>query len=117
MRKYAFIIAFVLLLAPPLLAYWLNGEPAELPGDPADRLVIATANNPDIRHEFRAAFSQWRIHKYGRPAQLVFLSIGGTNDIKRQIDTIYRQIRKNNNDALPPEDKMDVGIQVVWGGG
>jgi ABC-type Fe3+ transport system substrate-binding protein len=117
MRKFAFIAAFVLLLAPPLAAYWLNAQPARSKETGADRLVIVTANNQDIRNEFRWAFSKWHEQKYGRPVELVFLSVGGTNDIKRQIETIYRQIKQSNGGNLPAEDDMDVGIQLVWGGG
>ena len=79
--------------------------------------MIITPNGQEIRNEFRWAFADWHRQKYGRPVELEFLTPGGTTDVRRQLDTIYRAIRDAHGGALPPEDQVDTGIDMVWGGG
>lgn len=123
MRTVGYILGFVLLLIAPIGAHWMYRSssawaPVSSNGVAAsDRLVIITPNNEDIRNEFAWAFSDWHRQTYGQPVELQFLSPGGTSDIKRQLELTYRQIRAGNHDALPAEDQINTGIQLVWGGG
>jgi ABC-type Fe3+ transport system substrate-binding protein len=120
MRRYAFIVMFLVLLALPLMLRALsNGShmPGTAGSTAGDRLVIITSQTQDIRNEFRWAFADWHQLKYGEPVDLEFLSPGGSNDIKRQLDSFFRQVRASHGGSLPPQDSMDVGIDMVWGGG
>jgi len=120
MRRYGFLLVFIALLALPLvLRALVKSAPAVAPTVTAaqDRLVIITAQTPDIRNEFRWAFADWHQQKYGQRVDLEYLSPGGGNDIKRQLDNFYTQARAAHGGTLPPEDAMDVDIDLVWGGG
>ncbi|MGD0768233.1 MAG: extracellular solute-binding protein [Tepidisphaeraceae bacterium] len=117
MRRYGLILLFVVLLVAPLAVHAMKhtsvggGESSGL------RLVIITPHGQEIRNEFRWAFADWHRQKYGQPVELEFRTPGGTTDIRRQLDTIYRAIRDTHGGALPPEDQVDTGIDMVWGGG
>jgi ABC-type Fe3+ transport system substrate-binding protein len=121
MRRYCFIIAFLVLLLAPLLVHWLYGAASwrETRGwaSGAARLVIITPHDQDIRDEFRRAFADWHQRTYGQRVDLEFLSPGGTTDIKRQLQTIYGEIRKRHGGSLPDPEQTDVGIDLAWGGG
>ena len=120
MRKIVLMSAFFLLLAAPFLMRSLAGSG---PGSEAvidaqtPRLVVITPHDQDIRNEFRWAFADWHLKKYGQAVELDFLVPGGTSDVRRQLETIYRTIRASHGGALPPEDQIESGIQVAWGGG
>jgi iron(III) transport system substrate-binding protein len=116
MGRYGFILLFFAVLIGPLLAHALRRSEAGASGS-EDRLVIITPNGQEIRNEFRWAFADWHKEKYGRAVQLEFLTPGGTSDVRRQLDTIYRAIRDAHGGALPVEDQVDTGIDMVWGGG
>src|SRR5580698_8797161 len=116
MGRYGFILLFLAVLIGPLLARGLRGHEAGAAGS-EEKLVIITPHGQEIRNEFRWAFADWHRQKYGAPVELVFLTPGGTTDVRRQLDTIYRAIRDNHGGALPPEDQIDTGIDMVWGGG
>lgn len=118
MRRYGFIIAFAVLLIAPLAAHALHGawHPTRA-ADSGARLVIITPHEQDIRNEFRWAFADWHLRKYGEAVEVEYLNPGGTNDIRRELDLKYRAIREANGGALPPEDQIDIGIDLVWGGG
>ncbi len=73
--------------------------------------------NRDICNEFRWAFSDWHQKHYGYPVEIDYLTPGGTSDVKRQLDSIYRSIRAAHGGQLPPESQTDSGIQLAWGGG
>jgi ABC-type Fe3+ transport system substrate-binding protein len=120
MWRYGFILMFVALLALPLVLRAVGpgvAGPGPAGGAAGERLVIITAHTQDIRNEFRWAFADWHQRKYGRRVDLEYLSPGGANDIKRQLDNFYSQARASHGGSLPPEDSMDVTIDLVWGGG
>ena len=120
MRRYAYIAIFMVVLALPLVLRALSGAahtPGPANGAAGERLVIITPHPQDTRNEFRWAFADWHQRNYGRRVDLEFLSPGGSNDIKRQLDNYYSQVRASHGGSLPPEDSMDVGIDLVWGGG
>ncbi|HEX4053496.1 MAG TPA: extracellular solute-binding protein [Tepidisphaeraceae bacterium] len=118
MRRYGFIIAFAVLLIAPLAAHALHGawHPAPVVESGA-RLVIITPHEQDIRNEFRWAFADWHKRKYGQAIEVEYLTPGGTNDIRRELNLKYRAIREAHGGHLPPEDQIDLGIDLVWGGG
>ncbi len=118
MRRYGFIIGFAVLLIAPLAAHALRGvwNPTGASASGA-RLVIITPDDEDIRNEFRWAFADWHRRKYGEAVDVQYLNPGGTNDIRRELQLRYQAIRDANGGRLPPEDQIDIGIDLVWGGG
>jgi len=118
MGKYAYILLIAAMLIGPVVAHAVHGSgEASAPGGTEDRLIIITPDGQEIRNEYRWAFAQWHLVKYGTPVDLEFLTPGGTADIRRQLDTIYRAIRDAHGGNLPPENQVDIGIDMVWGGG
>lgn len=115
MRAYFYLFLFVVVLALPFAMHraLMRGHPEQAAG--AERLVIITPHNQDIRREFNHAFSAWHQKRYGAPVELVFLSPGGTNDIRRQLENIYSGWRDKASGRLPEEVPID--IDLVWGGG
>jgi iron(III) transport system substrate-binding protein len=118
MRKYGFIITFVILLIAPLVAHAIHGAwHSDIESASGNRLVIITPHAQDIRNEFRWAFADWHQKKYGDAVDIEYLNPGGTNDIRRELDLKYRALREANGGKLPPEDQVNIGIDLVWGGG
>jgi iron(III) transport system substrate-binding protein len=118
MRRYGFILAFVMLLIAPLAAHVLVGAWwHDSAAGAGARLVIITPNAQDIRNEFRWAFSDWHRKKYGEAVEVEYLNPGGANDIRRELELKYRAVREANGGSLPPEDQVNIGIDLVWGGG
>ncbi|MDP9175998.1 MAG: extracellular solute-binding protein [Planctomycetota bacterium] len=113
----AYILAFLLLLVVPLGIHWIHGSVESRSPSAEDRLVIITPNDTDIRNEFKWAFSDWHLQKYGQRVDIEYLSPGGTSDIKRELETIYRKIETDHGGTLPAKDAITVGIDMVWGGG
>ena len=52
---------------------------------PADKLVIISAHNESIRHEYEQAFRKFYREKTGREIELDFRSPGGSSDIVKYI--------------------------------
>ncbi len=66
MRKYGYIIAFIILLIAPLAAHALRGSwHATIVSGATERIVIITPHAQDIRNEFRWAFADWHQKQSG----------------------------------------------------
>ena len=117
MRRYVFLILFGVVLVAPFLLRWVigagSGTPSGASGD-GQRLVVVTPHNQDIRREFARAFDAWHRANYGHGVVIDYRTPGGTNDIKRLLETTYRVY-------LQPDGTFAAGmspdIHVVWGGG
>lgn len=116
MRRYAFIILFALVLVAPLVARLAMAPPQSRSsaGDGSLRLVVITPHNQDIRHEFARAFDRWHVEHYGQSVTLDYRTPGGTNDIERQLKSIFEPYRDAAG-KIPASVSTD--IDVVWGGG
>ncbi len=77
-------------------------------------MVVITPHNQDIRREFAAAFDRWHVKHYGQPLSLDYRTPGGTNDIERQLKSVFEPYR-NAAGKLPANVPAD--IDLVWGGG
>ena len=55
----------------------------------SDTLVIITAHNEAIRHEFARAFSSWHHERFGAPVKIDWRAIGGTTEIARYLAAEY----------------------------
>lgn len=119
-RVRAHVIAFfAVLLLPFVLRGWLgSSEPRARSSASAAvaELRIITPHNQDIRRAFELAFSDWHLERHGQPVAVTFLSPGGTNEIVRYLTDAYGEYRDAGGQLLP-EDRLNVGIDVVWGGG
>lgn len=119
-RVRAHLAAFFAVLLLPFLVRGLLGRGehrarANAGAAPVELRVI-TPHNQDIRRAFELAFSDWYLERYGRPVALTYLSPGGTNEIVRYLADAYGAYRGADGELLP-EEQVNVGIDVVWGGG
>lgn len=120
MSRYLYLILFAAVLVAPFVMRLTVAPPGSsaLNDRAADRrLVVITPHNQDIRRTFERAFGQWHAKKYGQTVAVDFRSPGGTNDIKRQLDTTYRRSRDVGTGKLPAPEQVAAEIDVVWGGG
>jgi len=98
---------FVLVVALPIA--W---RPAGAEVDPnAEKLVIVTPHNEQIRFEIGRAFGDWHKAKYGESVVIDWRAIGGTSDIERILLSKYA--------SLEDQGKLDEGsgFDLVFGGG
>jgi iron(III) transport system substrate-binding protein len=117
LKRLFWLMAFFVILALPMTMRAWEGPSATTGTSGAPVLVVVTPHPADIRNEFRWAFSDWHQQHYGYPVELEYLNPGGTSDVRRQLDTVYRAVRSAHGGALPAEDQIDTGMQIVWGGG
>ncbi len=119
-RLHAHFIAFALVLLLPFAVRVFLGR-GESRGRAersatALQLRVITPHNQDIRRAFEPAFSDWHLKHHGQPVAITYLSPGGTNDIVRYLKDLYGSYRDGSG-ALLPEQQVNTGIEVVWGGG
>ncbi len=106
MRRYGWIILFlVVLVTPGILRWWVGKAPAAPRGEL--QLVIISAHNEGIRREFGDAFSRWHQEKYGSPVYVDYRSYGGASEIVK-----FFQASKSVY-----ETQGTYKIDLVWGGG
>lgn len=123
-RLHGPLLAFsTVLLLPFFMRLWLaRSAPESAPSSAAPEvaetrmLSIITPHNQDIRRAFELAFTDWHRARFGEGVALTFLVPGGTNDIVRFLEDAYGSYREASG-ALPPEERINIGIDVVWGGG
>lgn len=105
--RWLILIAFLGLLAAP----FLFRRSTDLP-PPADarQIIILTPHNEQIRHEFGRAFEQWHEMHYGERVSVVWSVPGGTNDIRRMLESQF---------AAAARDGRPVGgnADLLFGGG
>ena len=119
MRRYLYILLFLVVLAAPFVLRAMMVKPADRPGSaiaggPARTLVVITPHNQDIRREFARAFKAWHAARFGEAVEVDYRTPGGTNDIRRQLADTYRSWRLHDG-SLDPRFVPDA--HVVWGGG
>jgi len=57
----------------------------------AVQLAVISPHNDAIRREFARAFSRWHAERYGAPAEVQWIVIGGTTEIARFLETQYAE--------------------------
>ena len=112
MKKYVYILLFFVAIAAPFALRRLvtRGGRSQVASPDAARLVVITPHSLDIRREFNRAFGEWHARKYGVPVVIDYRIPGGTNDIRRQLETTYRGFQRAGREPV-------ADIQVAWGGG
>jgi iron(III) transport system substrate-binding protein len=114
-----FVAFFAVLLLPFVLRGWLGRSESRArasSGAPVAELRIITPHNQDIRRAFELAFSDWHLQHYGQAVAITYLSPGGTNEIVRYLTDAFGAYRDPAGKLLP-EGQVNVGIDIVWGGG
>ncbi|MEM9294497.1 MAG: extracellular solute-binding protein [Planctomycetota bacterium] len=107
------VIAVLLLLVVgvPLLLQLGSGDGASPHASgAAERLIVRTPHNEQIRHEFAAGFNRWRAEQGLSPVAIDWRT-GGTSDLRKQTLAEY--------EVLASSDALDegVGIDLFFGGG
>jgi iron(III) transport system substrate-binding protein len=114
--KIAVALAFVLTLGTPFV--FRPSEATPPPG--AERLIIITPHNEQIRSEFGSAFSRWHEREHGVPVVIEWVRPGGTSEIRKQLTSVYRNAIAVG--AITPEGELrDPGspmpYDLLFGGG
>jgi ABC-type Fe3+ transport system substrate-binding protein len=104
MRRYFFILLFLLTLVTPfVLRLGMGKSSTTTIGPPAETVIIITAHFEGIRREFAEAFTEWHRKKFGAPASVDYRFYGGGETV-----TYFNALARAN----APFD-----IDLVWGGG
>lgn len=120
MRKYAFLVGLLCILAAPLVlrVVLLANRQQEVVADgAAPELRILTPHNQDIRATFARAFSVWHNARFGTPVKILYLTPGGTLDIVRYVSDSYAARREPLSGKLAAEQDVSPVAELVWGGG
>jgi ABC-type Fe3+ transport system substrate-binding protein len=115
-KRYAFLILFAIVLVMPAVFSRIVARPGP-PPPPSNalKLDIVTPHNQDIRNAFADSFSAWHLKKYGTPVDVRFNNPGGTGDIRRLLESSYRDVV--GTDGRLTSDTYRPPFDVVWGGG
>lgn len=110
MRRYTFVILFLVVLVTPFVLRRAIGTPSgdaapAATGDVA-KLVIVTPHVESIRREFEQAFSAWHQEKYGQPVDIDWRSYGASQIVK-----LFEASR------VSYDTFGNYGVDLVWGGG
>ncbi len=108
LRRYGFVILFLLVLITPFVLGKLCGTAQSNTTSAGPELVIVTSHVEGIRREFAEAFSRWNEQHFGTSAHIVYLNYGGSADtvkfFKNSQETTFRSLGTYK-------------IDLVWGGG
>lgn len=124
MTKWLVMLAFAAVLGVPFI-FALTREGTVTP-DNAERLVVITPHNEQIRDEFERAFSGWHEREHGVAVDIDWRTPGGTSEIRKQLQSIYTSAIRNgqftlegelvqNNSGRPISGPMP--NDVLFGGG
>ena len=113
MSRIALAIAFVALLATPLLlrpATSSTDTRGAMASQTKRQVIILTPNNEQIRMEFAQAFARWHMEKFGETVDVQWSTPGGAIDIRRMLVASWESRLEKN---LPVGGDAD----LVFGGG
>jgi len=106
LSTFAFPAALVALAALPLIF----GEGRARVAADADRVIIYTPHNEQIRSEFGRGFADWHQRTYGKPAKVVWNTPGGTSEIRRVLEA-------NAEASLREGRPIGGNADLLFGGG
>lgn len=104
------LLALVVVLGVPF-GFALTRDGVETPAN-AERLVIVTPHNEQIRFEFQRAFSQWHEERYGTPVVIDWRQPGGTSEIRKQLESQY--ITALRNGVIGRDGTVAAGQRMVY---
>ena len=110
------LLAFGVVLGVPFV---FRPDSAVRP-DGARELIIITPHNEQIRHEFSTAFDAWHRERYDEPAVIEWVTPGGTSEIRKQLESVYRNALvvgkiTPGGELADPDDPMP--YDMLFGGG
>lgn len=114
--KAIILLAFAIVLGVP----WAFRPPAAVPPADAERLVIITPHNEQIRTEFASGFDRWHREHFGRPVVIDWRVPGGTTEIRRLLVAQYTAALASGR--LTPAGELRTGdapmpYDLLFGGG
>jgi ABC-type Fe3+ transport system substrate-binding protein len=86
----------------------------------AVRLNIITPHNEQIRYEFEHAFDRWHREHHGQPAAIEWVTTGGTTEIRRQLQSIYRSAILSGRftaEGTLSDPSITMPYDLLFGGG
>lgn len=107
LTKFVILFLMALIVGIPVL---YRPPSTEIPEN-AQRLIILTPHNEQIRYETEVAFSRWHEERFGTPVVIDWRTVGGTKDIERQLFSTYESLASSGR-----EDE-GAGFDMVFGGG
>lgn len=119
MRRYAFLLGFLAILAAPFVvrgAFLEHRQRATEPEADGPELRILTPHNQDIRDAFARAFAAWHEKHHGSRPKIIYLTPGGTLDIVRYVTDSYTR-RGFPKDPKLDEAQISPVAELVFGGG
>ncbi len=112
-------LALAVILGVPFAMSFGRAE-HDLPDD-APTLIVVTPHVQQIRSEFALAFSEWHQREHGSPVRVVYLTPGGTSEIRKQLEAQYKSVIKNGDfevtDGAVVLPVGSVGADLFFGGG
>lgn len=99
-------VCLAILFGVPL---FFRGDYVVAPND-AEKVIIITPHNEQIRHEFAQGFSTWYKEQYGKDGVVVWSVPGGTSEIRRMLQSQYGHAIET---GMSPGGDAD----LVFGGG
>ncbi len=111
------LASLVVVLGVPFV-FALTRDGIETPSN-AERLVIITPHNEQIRYEFERAFSRWHEEKHGTPVVIDWRQPGGTSEIRKQLTSQYTAALRDGvilrDGSMAPGQSMV--YDLMFGGG
>lgn len=112
--KIGVLIAFIIVLGVPLAFR----PPEAAPPADAQRLVIITPHNSQIRAEFGRAFDEWHRRNHGGAVSIDWRQPGGTSDIQKMLLSVYSKAVSTGQ--IAPDGSLTTGnmpFDLLFGGG
>ena len=100
-------LILAVLVGAPLIGRLM----VDRPGEAAERLVIVTPHNEQIREEMARAFNRWRESQGLEPVQFDWRVGGGTSDLRKTaLSQFHRQAKRG-------KVHEGIGVDLFFGGG
>ncbi len=113
------LLSLIVILGVPFAMSFGRAE-HDLPDD-APTLIVVTPHVQQIRTEFALAFSEWHEREHGTPVRVVYLTPGGTSEIRKQLEAQYKSVLKNGDFEVKDGEVVlpagSVGADLFFGGG
>lgn len=108
--KFIIIGLLIAIIGVPILLRPADGNDAD--SADAQRLVVYTPHNEQIRHEVETAYNNWRADNDMAPVVFDWRTPGGTSDIRKGIISQFGA-RIKNDESLD----RGIGVDLFFGGG
>ncbi len=101
------IFFFIVAALPYVGMLWTRGDADALPPPPGrtQRLTLLSPHRREIRLEYSRAFREWLLRTHTQDVEMVWLDVGGTSKLLKEIESRYQ--------ANP----ASCGVDLLFGGG